>query len=97
MAAQKALVVARGRIEKGQEVLATAGDTYTPRNKAEADRLIAAGVLVDAAPKPRNSPAPSGAGKSFPANDGAVADTGAVDGVEPDTGGDLAGGDSAAQ
>lgn len=64
--AGKSYTVARGQIEKGKDVIAKAGDKYAPKNKAEADRLIAAGVLIDpdakkggAAPMaPSNPPTP---------------------------------------
>ncbi|RXE48707.1 hypothetical protein [Chromohalobacter israelensis] len=40
-------VVARGQIEKGKDVVARKGDGYKPKNAAERDRLVAAGVLVE--------------------------------------------------
>lgn len=39
-------VVVRGQIESGKEVLAKQGARYTPRNKEELNRLLAAGVIA---------------------------------------------------
>ena len=55
--ASMSYTVARGQIEKGNEVVAKAGEKYAPKNKADADRLIAAGVLID--PDAKKSPAPA--------------------------------------
>lgn len=68
--ASKSYIVARGQIEKGKEVVAKAGDKYSPKNKADADRLIEAGVLIDpdakksgsASPAPSNPPSPPSPG-----------------------------------
>jgi hypothetical protein len=40
-------IVSRGQIEKGREVIAKQGDAYTPRNAAERDRLLAAGIITE--------------------------------------------------
>lgn len=68
--ASKSYTVARGQIEKGNEVVARVGDKYSPKNKADADRLIVAGVLIDpdakkggsASPAPSNQPNPPSPG-----------------------------------
>jgi cytochrome c-type biogenesis protein CcmE len=44
----KQFVVIRGQIEKGKEVLAKRGQPYKPKNKAEEDRLVKAGVIGEA-------------------------------------------------
>jgi cytochrome c-type biogenesis protein CcmE len=44
----KQFVVIRGQIEKGKEVLAKRGQPYKPKNKAEEDRLLKAGVIAEA-------------------------------------------------
>ena len=44
----KQFVVMRGQIEKGKEVLAKRGQPYKPKNKAEEDRLVKAGVIGEA-------------------------------------------------
>lgn len=40
------LIVARGQIHHGTEIVATRGAEYTTRNAAEEKRLLARGVLV---------------------------------------------------
>lgn len=45
----KQYIVARGQIEKGKEVLAKRGQTYKPKNAAEEKRLVALGVIAEAA------------------------------------------------
>jgi len=44
----KQYVVIRGQIEKGNEVLAKLGQPYKPKNRAEEDRLVKAGVIGEA-------------------------------------------------
>lgn len=64
----KQYVVIRGQIEKGNEVLAKLGQPYKPKNRAEEDRLVEAGVIAEApgsqkAPEPEANPIPNqGAG-----------------------------------
>ncbi|WGI23634.1 hypothetical protein QEN58_09715 [Halomonas alkaliantarctica] len=58
----KQFVVIRGQIEKGKEVLAKRGQPYKPKNKAEEDRLLKAGVIAEApvsqkAHEPESNPA----------------------------------------
>ncbi|CAO1663506.1 hypothetical protein NYA30BAC_01980 [Halomonas sp. NYA30] len=50
----KQFIVTRGQIEKGKSVLAKEGQIYKPKNKAEEDRLLEAGVIGEA---PSASPA----------------------------------------
>ena len=52
----KQFIVARGQIEQGKKVLARRGDRYTPKNSAERDRLLAAGVIVEPRPTKAASP-----------------------------------------
>lgn len=51
-------VVARGQIEKGKDVIARKGGAYKPKNAAERDRLLAAGVIVETGGKGA-TPAPA--------------------------------------
>lgn len=54
----KQYIVQRGQIEQGNEVLARKGEIYKPKNQADADRLIEAGIIAEAASKaPRSKPA----------------------------------------
>lgn len=60
----KQYVVIRGQIEKGKEVLAKRGQPYKPKNEAEKERLVKAGVIAEApgsqkAPEPEATPTPN--------------------------------------
>lgn len=54
------LIVARGQIHHGTEVVASRGDEYTPRNAAEEKRLLARGVLVHPPSAEKSKPRQAG-------------------------------------
>ncbi|TFH84774.1 hypothetical protein EQG41_20415 [Billgrantia azerbaijanica] len=71
----KQYIVARGQIEKGKQVLARRGEPYTPKNAAERDRLLAAGVIVEPRTKAKAAePAPTAGGGA--GDSGGETDTG---------------------
>lgn len=43
----KQFIVARGQIERGLAVIASAGEAYKPKNAAEEKRLLDAGVIAE--------------------------------------------------
>ena len=93
--AAKQYVVVRGQIEKGKEVLAKLGQPYKPKDAAEEQRLVDAGVIAELG-APAKGKGTSKAKRSPPPPEtppgGAGGDGNRGDGQSTGTGGDSGGG-----